>query len=340
MRILVLVMQDFVPPESIEGLSDEEVAPWRTEYDVVSTLTDLGHRVRVLGVLDDLTVIRDAIEDFKPRIVFNLLEEFCGQRSYVPFVLGFLELLQRPYTGCNPLAMMITHDKGMMKKILKHHRIAVPDFAVVPRGRVARCPRRLSFPLIVKSNTEHGSVGIAQASVVDNEDKLKDRVELIHNQQGTDAIIEKYIEGREFYVGVIGNTRLRVLPMLELHLNGVPNGAPRIATERVKWNLAYQKQAKVQTKPPKDLPDSLRAHIERLCKRAYRILGLSGYARMDLRMDPDGKVYLLEPNPNPDLAWDDEFAEAANAVGIKYEKLLEIILGLGLRYKAGWKAQT
>jgi D-alanine-D-alanine ligase len=254
-------------------------------------------------------------------------------------VLGYLELLRKPYTGCNPFGLMITHDKGVTKKILRHHRIAVPDFAIFPRGKVVRLPRRLSFPLMVKSPTEHGSVGISQASVVDDEDKLRKRVEFVHEEQGVDALVEQYIDGRELYVGIMGNTRLRVLPIWELHFGRLPENAPRIATEKVKWDLGYQERAGVETRPAKNLPEGAAKRIEQVCKRAYRILGLSGYARFDLRMTESGKVYILEPNPNPDLAWDEDFAESAHAAGIKYDKLLEMILGLGLRYQAGWKAQ-
>jgi D-alanine-D-alanine ligase len=337
MRILVLMLKDFVPPESIEGLTEKQMAPWRTEYDVASTLHNMGHDVRSLGVDNDLGVVRKELHETKPKIVFNLLEEFGGLSTYVSYVLGYLELLRQPYTGCNPRGMMTANDKALMKKIVRHHRISVPDFTVFPWGKAVRRPRRLAFPLIVKSATEHGSVGIAQASVVQDDEQLSERVSFVHEQLGTDAIAEQYIEGREFYVGVIGNRRLRTFPVRELMLTKLADGVPRIATEKVKWDIDYQEKQGIRTCSATDLPSEVEGQMHKLCKRVYRILGLSGYARMDLRLNDQGKIFLLEPNPNPDLAWDDEFAQAAEAVGITYERLLDSILRLGLRYEAGWK---
>jgi D-alanine-D-alanine ligase len=298
MRILVLMLKDFVPPESIAGLTEKQMAPWRTEYDVSSALHNMGHDVRALG---------------------------------------YLELLRQPYTGCNPRGMMTANDKALTKKIVRHHRISVPDFAVFPWGKAVRRPRRLVFPLIVKSATEHGSVGIAQASLVQDDEQLRERVAFVHEKLGTDAIAEQYIDGREFYVGVIGNRRLRTFPIRELMLTKLADGVPRIATEKVKWDADYQEKQGIRTRSATDLPPEIEAQMHKLCKRVYRILGLSGYARMDFRLNDQGKVFLLEPNPNPDLAWDDEFAQAAEADRITYERLLASILRLGLRYEAGWK---
>ena len=256
-RVLVLVDAAYVPPESTEGLTEKDVAACKTEQDVVVGIKNLGHEARVLGVASELGPIRELIQDWKPHVVFNLLEEFRGQGVYVPYFLGYLELIRQSYTGCNPGGMLLTHNKGLSKKILKHHRIRVPDFAVFARGRKMKRPSHLTFPLIVKSLTEHGSVGISQDSIVRDDDKLMERVQKLHQQLGTDAIVEQFIDGRELYVGVMGNARLTTLPIWELEFTNLAEGAPRIATEKVKWDANYQAKSGIKTGPALDIPDAL-----------------------------------------------------------------------------------
>src|SRR5262245_45605839 len=234
-------MHDYlVPPEDVTGV-DTATAQWRTEYDVLSTLRDeLGHEVKALGRKDHLGAIRDANETFKPHIAFNLLEAFHEVGTFDQNVVSYLELLRLPYTGCNPRGMFLARDKALSKKLLHYHRIPVPEFAVVRRGRKPTLIKRLQFPLIVKSLTQEASIGISQASVVQDESKFKERCQFIHDSIGTDAIVERYIEGRELYCGVLGNERLRVLPVWELTFNNLPERQRNIATERVKWSPKYQ----------------------------------------------------------------------------------------------------
>lgn len=329
-RILVLTLKELVPPETIEGMSDEEIAPFKTDYDVVASLHNAGHDVRVCGVENDIEVLRRAVLDFKPHVVFNLLEEFDGRPELVPHVLGYLELLNQPYTGCGPVGMMFALDKALQRKILRHHRIHVPDFTIIPIGAAVKRPTRLDFPLIVKSLTEHGSYGIAQASIVYDDAKLAERVEFVHYTLGTDAIVEQFIDGRELYLGIIGNKRLDHFPIWELKFANLPEGAPIIATAKVKWDLHYQKRAGVATGPA-ELDEKQAADIIRMCKRAYRALDQTGYARMDMRMEPSGRVHLIESNPNPQLSFGEDFAESAEAAGLDYEALLQRIVNLGLR---------
>ncbi len=340
LRVLVLMIEDFVPPPDADGMKHEDIAPCKTEYDVMTALQHLGHDAKALGVSDELGEIRDGLQEFKPHIVFNLLEEFRGFGAYVPFVLGYLELIGKKYTGCNPYGMMLAANKVMAKKILRHHRIPAPEFVVYPRGRRVRRSPRLKYPMIVKSATEHGSVGISQASVVHDDEKLIDRVAFMHEQMESDALVEEFIDGRELYVGVMGNRRLQTFPVWEIDFGGLSAGAPRIATERVKWNLKYQERAKIKTSKAKNLPDGVEEYAARLAKRTYRVLNQTGYGRMDFRLSEEGKIYLLESNPNPDMAYDEDFAESANAVGIPYEDLIQKILRQGLNYKTGRPANT
>ena len=246
LRVMVLMHQDLVPPNNLEGV-DLASVDWKTEFDVLTTLTDLGHEVTALGVRDDLRVIDHLVNEWKPHIAFNLLEEFNGNPEFDQNVVSYLELLGVPYTGCNPKGLVLTRDKGWSKKIMAYHGIRCPDFAVFPMGRVVKWTGEFPFPVIVKSISEEASLGISQASIVHDEEKLKERVGFVHQHVGTSAIVERYIEGRELYVGVLGNRRLQVLPVWELDLKNLPSDALPIATARVKWSVKYQKKYDIQS---------------------------------------------------------------------------------------------
>jgi D-alanine-D-alanine ligase len=327
-------MHDYlVPPEDVTGV-DTKTAQWRTEYDVLSTLReDLEHEVKVLGVKDDLGAIRDANTEFKPHIAFNLLEAFHEVGTFDQNVVSYLELLRLSYTGCNPRGMFLARDKALSKKLLHFHRIRIPDFTVVPRGRKPRFPKRITYPVIVKSLTQESSIGISQASVVEDESKLRERVQFIHDSIKTDAIVEQFIEGQELYCGILGNQRLQIFPVWEMTFAKMPDDQHRIATERVKWNVKYQKKMGIDTGEAKSLPEGAVAAIQHIARRTYKVLELSGYARIDLRLGADGKVYVLEANPNPQIARDEDFADSAKAAGLSYSALLQRILTTGMRWE-------
>jgi len=333
LRVLALVHRHLIPPDILPEGTDLVSAPWRTEYDVISTLRGLGHDVQPLGVHDDLGDIRRASTEWRPHIAFNLLEGFDDVTIFDQNVVSHLELLKLSYTGCNPRGLLLARDKSLSKKLLAYHRIAVPEFEVFRIGRPIRRPKRLAFPLIVKSLTQEASIGISQASVVDTDEKLKERVTFIHASIGTAAIVERYIEGRELYVGILGNQALQALPVWELFFTNMPADAKRIATDRVKWSVKYQKKYGIESGPARDLPEAIADRIQHVCKRAYRALELSGYARIDLRLDEAGNVWLLEANPNPQIAKGEDFAASAEKVGIGYDSLLQRILNLGLRWQ-------
>jgi D-alanine-D-alanine ligase len=338
LRVLVLVHEDLVPPDSLEGYSDKEIQQWKTEFDVVATLREMGHDARPLGVWDDLGKIRKSIEEFKPHVAFNLLEEFHGVAVYDQHVVSYLELMRQTYTGCNPRGLMLAHDKGLCKQILAYHRILTPKFVVYPRGRKVKPTKRLGYPLLVKSASEEASLGISQASIVHDDEKLKDRVEFIYEQVKSDALVEEYIEGRELYVGVIGNQRLRTFPIWELLFTKSGDKVPLIATAKVKWDFDYQQKLGVETREAEDLPDGVAAAVLKQCTRTYRALYLSGYARIDLRLASDGRAYVLEANPNPNLSFGEDFAESAEKGGLTYKELLQRIINLGRSHKAAWRA--
>ena len=332
LRVLVLMHADLVPPETVTD-ADLSTVEWKTEYHVLSTVRELGHEALAVGVRDDLLEIRKAVDEWKPHIVFNLLEEFSGVAIYDQNIISYLELLGVPYTGCNPRGLMLARDKGLAKKILHYHRIPIPEFITVPLGRAVKRPKDLAFPLIVKSVSEEASLGISQASIVEGDDKLQERVTFIHQSVGTGALVERYIDGRELYVGVLGNRRLQVLPVWELNLDKMPDEARRIATERVKWSRKYQLKYGVVSGEAKDLGEGMAEKIQEFARRIYRDLGLSGYARIDFRLDPAGQIYVLEANPNPQIAKGEDFAESAAQAGLPYPLLLQRILDMGLSWR-------
>jgi D-alanine-D-alanine ligase len=336
-RVLVLVHETLVPPEDSAGFTVEQIDEWRTEYDVTSSLRALGHEVRVLGMGDNLAELRSTVTDWRPDLAFNLLEEFQGIVTYDQYVVAFLELMRLPYTGCNPRGMMISRDKALSKQILAYHRIPTARFALLPRNRRYREPRRLKFPLFVKSATEDASLGISQASIVHDGQKLRERVEFIHEQTNSDALVEEYIEGREIYVGVAGNERLTTFPLWELNFGTLPEVMAGIATRKVKWDRKYQRKHGIGTGPAAELPGGLAPRVGQLVRRIYRALCLSGYARIDLRLKPDGSVFVLEANANPNLAQTEDLATSALAAGVGYDELLERIMRLGLAYQAAWR---
>jgi D-alanine-D-alanine ligase len=333
LRVLALVHRHLIPPAQIEEGTDLVSAPWRTEYDVITTLTAMGHEIQTLGVHDDLGDIRRAATDWKPHIAFNLLEGFDDVAIFDQNVVSHLELLKLSYTGCNPRGLLLARDKSLSKKLLAYHRIPVPEFEVFRVGRPIRRPKRLPYPLIVKSLTQEASIGISQASVVDGDEKLKERVAFIHESIGTAAIVERYVEGRELYVGILGNQQLQALPVWELFFTNMPPEAKRIATDRVKWSVKYQKKYGIESGPARELTETATAEVQHLCKRAYRALELSGYARIDLRLDEAGNAWVLEANPNPQIARGEDFAASAEKAGLPYEAVLQRIINLGLRWQ-------
>ena len=331
LRIIVLVEEGLVPPDTLVGVENKASESWETEYDVVSTLRRMGHEVWTIPVGGELSPIREAIEEQKPNVAFILLEKFDGYPLFDQHVVSYLELKKQKYTGCSPRGLTLTRDKALTNKVLTYHRIRVPRFAVFPLNRKVRRPNRLRFPLFVKPVNEEASIGISRASLVRDDERLKERVDFIHRQNKRPALAEEFIEGREIYVGVIGNLKLQSYTPWELVMADLPEGVPNIATDRVKWDTDYQKKIGLTTGAAKLQPD-VKKEFERLSKRIYRILGLTGYARMDYRLTEDGRIYILEVNPNPQIAYKEDFADSAEHCGVKYEALLQKILTLGMSY--------
>ncbi len=339
LRVLVLMHEESVPPETTEGMTDEELFPYRMEHEVLQALETLGHEVKVLPLEDELAPIRQTILEWKPQIAFNLLMSFHNIGIYDAHVVSYLELLKTPYTGSNPHGILLSSNKSLSKKILTYHRIRVPDFAVFPKNRRATRPQNLEFPLIVKSDAEHASEGISQASVVHDDETLRERVEFVWRHVHTNAIAERYIEGRELTISVLGNQRLTTLPIWEMTLQNLPRGNKFIVTAKIKSDVPYQKKLGLKIGPANGLDEAKQAEIHKIAKQVYRALNLSGFARIDLRLAPDGQVYVLEANPNADLCTNEDIAQSAANAGIGYPDLIQRILKLGLGYEPAWKGK-
>lgn len=328
MKVTVMLDEATVP----EGDPGFEQVPeeWSTEHHVILALRNLEHQVDVLPVGRRVEPIVESLGRIRPDIVFNLTELFRDDRRHDTNIAALLEMLDVRYTGAGPLGLMLCRNKGLCKQLLSTRKIRVPGFAVLTPGKVARIPKSLRFPLVVKPLFEDGSTGISNASLVSDLGELKDRVQMVHDRWKQPAIAEEYIDGRELYVGLLGNQRVKVLPAREVTFGNTESGAPKLATYHVKWNEQYQEKWRIDFGFA-DLDRKLAERVARVCRRAYHLLQIHDYGRIDLRITPEGDIFVLEANPNPDIAYGEEVAEAADRAGIPYEKLIDRILSLALK---------
>lgn len=341
LRVLLLVHDLLLPPPDADELDWEETYPYQMELDVQTAVRELGHECETLGVSnEDLDVIRRRAEAFKPHVAFNILTDFHDITAYEAHVVSYLELLQLPYTGCNPRGITLGNDKALCKQILIWHGIQCPAFvSFAPGTKKPRLPKAVDYPVIVKSAIEHGSTGLSQASVVNNDRQLEKRVAYMFDKVGGEVIVEEFVEGREFTCSIVGNgNRLLVLPVWEVWFTKLAKHKHAICTERLKWNVDYAQSIGIRTGPARRLSDQQHKQIQNIARSTYKALGISGYARVDMRMDNDGNVYVIEANVNPDLAAIEDFAEAAEEHGMDYNALIQMIVDVGVKYKAPWKA--
>ena len=328
LNITVLVDGTAVPENDREFTGYPETPT--TEHHVIQTLRDLGHEVSILPVEEDITEIVSVLSGRKPDVVFNLTEQFGGDRRFDKNIAALLEILDIPFTGSGAMGLMLCRDKGLCKQLLSLHKIRVPGFAFLPLNRVIRIAKTLRFPLVVKPAFEDSSEGISNASLAASVEALRERVQFVHERWQQAVIAEEYIEGRELYVSVLGNKKLVVLPIRECFFNADETKGPQMATYRVKFNADYRKKWNI-TFGFAELEPAVVKNVERICKRVYRVLQIRDYGRIDLRLTPDNKLVILEANPNPDIAYGEEFAESAHRAGISYERLIARILQVALR---------
>ncbi len=302
-----------------------------TEFHIVKVLRELGHIVTIVGVFDEVEPIIHKIKEYKPDIVFNLTEQFRNNRWLDKNVAGLIEMLSIPFTGTGATGLLLSRNKAICKQILSTRRIRVPGFFTIHPGKKVRVPRNVHFPIVVKPLFEDASEGISNASLVKNIEELTARSKWVHETFNQPVIAEEYIDGRELYVSVIGNKRLKVLPFRELFLNAPDNSGPVMATSRVKFNVKYQKKWNIKFGFAENVEDKVIARISRVCKKVCRLMYLKDYGRVDLRLTSDNRIFILEANANPDLHYNEEVAKSARKVDISYPKLINTILFSALR---------
>ena len=331
-KLKVLALFDAIAPTTLDqDLSAElKTEDWKTEANVLGALRELGHGTEHLAIFDDLDLLRQKLRGFEPDVIFNLADQFKNNRAFDQNIVSFLEMHGVPFTGCSSTGLTLCKHKGISKKILGYHRIRVPEFVTIARGKRIGRPKRLRFPILVKPLKEEASYGIAQASFVETDEQFKERVQFIHEKCDNDVIAEEYVEGRELYVSILGNHRLQVFPIRELVFKEVPPDEPKIATYKAKWDEEYRKRWGLRNRFAEGLDPAVAGRIEQICKRIYRLLTIDGYARLDLRVSPGNEVYFIEANPNPILAEDEDFAQSALKANVPYPHLIDRIIRLGL----------
>jgi D-alanine-D-alanine ligase len=304
------------------------------EYDpvvpqVARTLRRLGHRVSILGVHGDVNRLIAGLKRRRPDLVFNLMEMF-GDNVFgdIP-VTGLLDLLGLRYTGSGPGELYLSQDKGLTKKLLAFEDILYPRFAVFSRDTAFETGGNLRMPLFVKPLRSDASLGIGGKSLVHDGVALMERVTAIRKELDDSALAEEFIDGREFYVGVLGNSQAKALPPVEIDSTGFPEGVPKVMDSKAKWD-ERSKEYKGTNSVMAQIPDELRARLQKVAVDAYRALRVRDYGRVDIRLTDTGDIYVLEVNASCYLEKSSEFAMSAAAAGMDYPRLIEQIVNLAL----------
>src|SRR5437773_2733322 len=263
-------------------------------------------------------------------LVFNLTESYAGDDTKEMNVAAYMDLIGLPYTGAGPHAHFLAQDKATAKKMLHFHGIRTPYFATAYRGNIDHA-HDVKFPLIVKPQSEDGSIGIDAEAVVNGVKELMERVEYVQNEFDSPALIEEYIEGREIYAAILGSyEKTEVLPLVELDLSKLPEGTPKIASRDVKFERQSRAYKLTKSKIAEDLDEATVQKLSETALAAYRAVKLRDYGRIDMRLTPEGEVYVIEANPNPWLSSKHEFAMAAKKSGRTYTQLIGEIVELAL----------
>ena len=333
-KLKIVVLYDRWEPEEDASGTNGKATLVRTldkkevEEEVVDALTKLGHEP-ALHVVDGSLKSLHALPKLDCDVIFNLSESFGGNDTADYNIAAYLELVGKPFTGSGSHGLMLAQDKSVAKKIFAFHRIATPIFARSFRGRLAFSDE-LHFPVIVKPMREDGSIGIEFNAVVSSIRELMERIDWLHAHFDSPVLIEEYVEGREMYVGVLGNENPEPLPVIELDLSNLPEGTPRIASAEVKWGKGTKAYRDTKSIVATDLSEETTALLQSTAVAAYQALELRDYGRVDMRLKPDGTVAVIEVNPNPWLASRAELAQAARKAGRTYNQLIEEILGMAM----------
>jgi D-alanine-D-alanine ligase len=321
------------PGANIEAAAEEgkkkKKKKKKTDIEAISdALRQLGHEPALLAIdgrPQTLTRLARSSSD----LYFNLVESYAGDDTMEGHFAAFLDLVKKKYTGSGPQGSLLAMHKSVAKKIIKYHELNTPDSAVVHDGRVEHA-QDIRFPVIVKPASEDASKGITALSVVSSLKDLFERIAYVHDEFDCPALIEEYIEGREIYAAVIGNAKPEALPLIELDLSKLPDGMPRIAGYEVKFDTTTEAYKKTKSAPARDLAEDVVERIQQTAVTAYRALKLRDYGRLDLRLTEDGRIYVIEANPNPWLDPQAEFAMAARESGRSYTEMIGEIVTLAM----------
>ena len=334
MRIAVVFDSPYASwgPEQHAAQMQQEVDGWdkaepEPEYQVANALQQRGHEVTLIGVRDDPSELSTLLTNDRIELAFNLTESFRNNDSLDYLLPALIEAAGFPYTGAPPLALMVTRNKALSKKILGHHGIRVPSFHTFRLGEKVSPDQEFAFPQIVKPLQMDASAGISQASVVQNVSALSDRVDFIHDRFKGPAIVEQFIDGRELYVSIIGNgDKLEILPAVELVFDKKTKAEERIATKAAKWDEPYRKRKGIKNVIARPISRVAQETIEHSCRTAFRVLWLRDYARLDIRLDAQDNVWVLEANANPYISYGHEISQAAAKAGLKHDALIQRIV--------------
>jgi D-alanine-D-alanine ligase len=342
-KLKIALLYDLWNEDPVAAAANEEAIPARKprkkvkkvkiektdRQEIFEALEKLGHEPSYFE-LDGRPQSLHSLSRSDADLIFNLTESFDGDDTKEMNVVAYVDLLGLRYTGAGPHSIFMSQDKATAKKIFAFHGIKTPYFATSYRGRIEHADN-ISFPLIIKPSWEDGSIGIDAGAVVKNIKEMMERVEYIQDEFDSPALIEEYIEGREIYAGVMGSyERSQVLPLVELDLSRLPEGMPKIASYDVKFEKNTEAYKLTKSEIADNLDEATRKRLSDTALAAYRALKLRDYGRIDMRLAPNGDVYVIEANPNPWLASRQEFAMAAKAHGLSYTEMIGAIIDLAM----------
>ncbi|PJA97274.1 MAG: D-alanine--D-alanine ligase [Ignavibacteriales bacterium CG_4_9_14_3_um_filter_34_10] len=316
---------NFEPHFEIEDYDSE------SEFNLIaSLLIKSGYEAYTLNIKDNIKIFLDDYKKNKPDVVFNLVELFRDTPSLEMSFCGLLELLNIPYTGAPPITLGTCQNKVLTKGILSSNGIRTPKFIYIKEPK-NDYPNDLQFPVIVKPSLEDASVGIDVDAVVENYDKLKKRINYIFKEYKQPVLVEEFIEGRELNVAVVGDRRPKVLPISEIDFSEMPDNLYNFVSYQAKWDPYHESYHKTIPVCPSQLPRRIEITVHETALRCFHLLGLRDYARIDMRLSKDNKIYVLEANPNPDLTEDAGFIRSMKAAKYSYRSSLKMIVDFAIK---------
>jgi D-alanine-D-alanine ligase len=331
MKVLLLFdVAQAVPPDFVytpEAFVREDKS---AESDILQSLQRVGHKVETMAVFDNIPAVVEKIQAFAPDVVFNQCESFHDNRAFEPNIPALLDLMKIRYTGSGLEGLLLCKDKALAKEILLHHHVRVPRFVVSHLKSPLRRLAHFGYPAFVKPVGQESSDGIAKASFARDEKEAIERLRFLHHRFNSDVMVEEYIDGRELYVSVFGNRRRVVFPPREIFFEHVPDDEPKFATSHAKWRDDYRKRWGITNGPAAELPEDVMKDLRNLARNVFAWLRIRGFGRIDIRLSPRGELFVIEANPNPSLAAEDDFAQSAMADGMTYDELIREILNAAI----------